>query len=507
MNRRKMPSICSIAQRGAIIGICAALAVPALPATAWAQPVGLPSMGAASSADLSPALERSLGEAIMSQGRRDPTYVDDPELSQYLTTMGRKLAAFSPGAVPDVEMFGVRDPEINAFAMPGGFIGVNTGLIVSSGSESELAAVLAHEIGHVVQRHIARGMTQQSQNSMVMLASLAGALLAALAGGGGNLAMGVAAFGQAAAINRQLGFSRDAEREADRAGFTMLTKAGYDAQGMAQMFSRLMNASRLNEGAGGGSWASTHPLSIERMSDVQNRVRSLPVSRHVDSDDFWYIRAKMRVVQGRDAVSLRTAGQQLQDEAQALSGVRRSAAYYGLALQAFQRNSLDEAERQLAQAQADGRDSPQMAKLAVDIALARKDNRRAQDLAQAATRRWPEHRALGIAYATALQANGRHAEAQDYLRAKIKQWGSDEPSLYQMLAQSEERTGKPVQARRDLARYYVMTGAFAAAESQLQQARGMSSDFYEQSQIDVQIKEVKDKLAEERQLLERFKSG
>ncbi|WP_416172528.1 M48 family metalloprotease [Achromobacter xylosoxidans] len=502
-----MPSICSIAQRGAIIGICAALAVPALPATAWAQPVGLPSMGAASSADLSPALERSLGEAIMSQGRRDPTYVDDPELSQYLTTMGRKLAAFSPGAVPDVEMFGVRDPEINAFAMPGGFIGVNTGLIVSSGSESELAAVLAHEIGHVVQRHIARGMTQQSQNSMVMLASLAGALLAALAGGGGNLAMGVAAFGQAAAINRQLGFSRDAEREADRAGFTMLTKAGYDAQGMAQMFSRLMNASRLNEGAGGGSWASTHPLSIERMSDVQNRVRSLPVSRHVDSDDFWYIRAKMRVVQGRDAVSLRTAGQQLQDEAQALSGVRRSAAYYGLALQAFQRNSLEEAERQLAQAQADGRDSPQMARLAVDIALARKDNRRAQDLAQAATRRWPEQRALGIAYATALQANGRHAEAQDYLRAKIKQWGSDEPSLYQMLAQSEERTGKPVQARRDLARYYVMTGAFAAAESQLQQARGMSSDFYEQSQIDVQIKEVKDKLAEERQLLERFKSG
>ncbi|PJM90597.1 peptidase [Achromobacter ruhlandii] len=464
-------------------------------------------MGAASAADLSPALERSLGEAIMSQGRRDPTYVDDPELSQYLTTMGRKLAAFSPGAVPDVEMFGVRDPEINAFAMPGGFIGVNTGLIVSSGSESELAAVLAHEIGHVVQRHIARGMTQQNQNSMVMLASLAGGLLAALAGGGGNLAMGVAAFGQAAAINRQLGFSRDAEREADRAGFTMLTKAGYDAQGMAQMFSRLMNASRLNEGAGGGSWASTHPLSIERMSDVQNRVRSLPVSRHVDSDDFWYIRAKMRVVQGRDAVSLRTAGQQLQDEAQALSGVRRSAAYYGLALQAFQRNSLDEADRQLAQAQADGRDSPQMAKLAVDIALARKDNRRAQDLAQAATRRWPEQRALGIAYATALQANGRHAEAQDYLRAKIKQWGADEPSLYQMLAQSEERTGKPVQARRDLARYYVMTGAFAAAESQLQQARGMSADFYEQSQIDVQIKEVKDKLAEERQLLERFKSG
>ncbi|WMD18349.1 M48 family metalloprotease [Achromobacter seleniivolatilans] len=507
MNRWKMPSICSIAKQSTIFGLCATLIAPTIPAAAWAQPVGLPSMGATSAAELSPMLERSLGQAIMSQGRRDPTYVDDPELSQYLTTMGRKLAAFAPGAVPEVEMFGVRDPEINAFAMPGGFIGVNTGLIVSSGSESELAAVLAHEIGHVVQRHIARGMTQQSQNGMLMLASLAGALLAALAGGGGNLAMGVAAFGQAAAINRQLGFSRDAEREADRAGFQMLTKAGYDAEGMSQMFSRLMNASRLNEGAGGGSWASTHPLSIERMSDVQNRVRSLPPSRHVDSDDFWYVRAKMRVVQGRDAVSLRSAGQQLQDEAQALSGVRQSAAYYGLALQAFQRNNLTEADRLWNLASANGRSSAQLAKLSVDIALARKDYPRALELAQAATKRWPEQRALGIAYAQALQAIGRHAEAQDYLRAKIKQWGGDEPSLYQMLAQSEERNGKPVQARRDLARYYVMTGAFAAAESQLQQARGLSTDFYEQSQIDVQIKEVKDKLAEERQLLERFKSG
>ncbi|WP_369869759.1 M48 family metalloprotease [Achromobacter sp. AONIH1] len=502
-----MSSICSIAKQGVSAALSAALVLQALPLAAHAQPVGLPSMGAASSAELSPMLERSLGEAIMSQGRRDPTYVDDTELSQYLTTMGRKLAAYSPGAVPEVEMFGVRDPEINAFAMPGGFIGVNTGLIVASASESELAAVLAHEIGHVVQRHIARGMTQQNQNSMVMLASLAGALLAALAGGGGNLAMGVAAFGQAAAINRQLGFSRDAEREADRAGFQMLTKAGYDPQGMSDMFGRLMNASRLNEGMGGGSWASTHPLSIERMSDVQNRARSQPPTRHVDSDDFWYIRAKMRVVQGRDAVSLRSAAQQLQDEARALSGVRKSAAYYGLALQALQRNSLAEAERNWTLASEDGRSSPQLAKLSVDIALARKDNARALELAQAASKRWPDRRALGIAYAQALQNSGRHAEAQDYLRGKIRQWGADEPSLYQMLAQSQERTGKPVQARRDMARYYTQIGAFAAAESQLQQARGMSSDFYEQSQIDVQIKEVRDKLAEERQLLERFKSG
>ena len=193
----------------------------------------------------------------------------------------------------------------------------------------------------------------------------------------------------------------------------------------------------------------------------------------------------------RDAVSLRSAAQQLQDEARALSGVRKSAAYYGLALQALQRNSLAEAERNWTLASEDGRTSPQLARLSVDIALARKDNARALELAQAASKRWPDRRALGIAYAQALQNGGRHAEAQDYLRGKIRQWGADEPSLYQMLAQSQERTGKPVQARRDMARYYTQIGAFAAAESQLQQARGMSSDFYEQSQIDVQIKEVR----------------
>lgn len=503
MNRFNTTPTCKWARQALAAALSLTLLLPALPSRA--QPVGLPSMGAASASDLSPMLERELGAAIMAQGRRDPTYVNDPELRQYLTTMARKLAAFAPGGVPDVEVFGVRDPEINAFAMPGGYIGVNTGLIVSSASESELASVLAHEIGHVSQRHIARGMTQQSQSGMMMMATLAGALLAALAGGGGDLAMGVAAFGQAAAINRQLGFSRDAEREADRTGLQMLSRAGYDPDGMAKMFGRLMNASRLNEGMGGGAWASTHPLSIERMSDVQNRIRDLKTSRYVDSDDFWFIRAKMRVVQGRDAVSLRTAQQQLQDESRALTGIRQSAAFYGLSLYALQRGDLAAAESAHAQATAGGLNTPELAKLGIDIAMARKDTARALELSQAAIKRWPDRRALGMAYAQALQGAGRNADAQAYLRERIREWGDDEPTFYQLLAQSEERTGNAVAARRGMARFYVATGAYAAAESQLQQARGLSRDFYEQSQIDVQIKEVQQKLADERSLLQRFK--
>src|SRR5690606_34571446 len=179
----------------------------------------------------------------------------------------------STASAQPITVFALRDRQINAFALPGGYIGINSGLMVAAESESELASVIAHEIGHVLQRHIARGMTQSSQTSALMLASLAGALLAAMAGSG-DLAMGVAAFGQAAAVDRQLGFSRQAEQEADRLGFEMMSRADYDPRGMLQMFNRLSHVSRLNEGAGGNVYTSTHPLSVQRMSDIENRIQA-----------------------------------------------------------------------------------------------------------------------------------------------------------------------------------------------------------------------------------------
>jgi len=488
--------------------LCSALVShTAVPLPAFAQPVGLPNIGAASSSELSPGVEAELGAAIMAQGRLDPTFIDDPEVTQYLTTMGRHLANFAPSGRPDVSLFAVRDPEINAFAMPGGFIGINSGLVVSSRSESELAGVVAHEIGHVTQRHIARGMTQQSQSSAIMMATMAAALAAALAGGGGNLAVGVAAFGQAAAVNRQLGFSRDAEREADRVGFQMMSRAGYDPQGMVDMFSLLMNASRLNEGQGGGAWASTHPLSIDRLSDIQNRTRALTRSNYVDSDDYVYIRAKLRVTQGRDRNAQRSVQQQLQDEVRTLSGVRQSAAFYGLAVLALNAKDPEQAQAYFAQASPPGRQSPILARLAIDIAAARQDTAGALRLAREATNRWPDRRALSLAYAQAMQRAGDDKGAVAYLRERAKAWEHDEPRAYQMLAQSQERLGDAVAARRDMARYYVAIGALPAGESQLQQARNMTNDFYEQSQIDVQIREIRERIESQRQLLERFKKN
>jgi predicted Zn-dependent protease len=483
--------------------------------SAWAQPSSAPSLGPASSSDLSPALERRLGEAIMVQGRRDPEYIKDPDISQYLNAMGKRLAVHAPGGAPEIEVFGVRDPVINAFAMPGGYIGMHTGLIVSSGAEAELAGVLAHEIAHVTQRHIARGLTQQQQSGYLALATLAAAILAGLTPGGGQAAMGIAAFGQAAAIAQQLGFSRDAEQEADRTGFEMLRKAGYDPNGMAVMFGRLMQSSSLNEGRGGGVYVSTHPLSISRMTDMQNRIRQLPVASYQASDEFWFVRAKARVVQSIDPRALVQATEQMQEELRVSlkagatasgSAARQAAAWYGLSLAAVARKDLKAAASALEQAQALSANSPYLDLQRIELDLARKQVAQALAAAQAAQKRWPERRAFALKMAECLQLQVKDKEAIAYLQEQIKRWPKLEPEFYKMLGNSHDRLNEPVAARQAMASYYEQLGALSASVAQLQQARTLSQDFYLQSQLDVQIRALTAKIAEDRRLLERFKS-
>ncbi len=500
----------SVLQRSVVCALSLSIACSPLSA----QPSAAPSMGSSSSAELSPALERKLGEAIMVQGRRDPEYIGDPDMSQYLENMGRKLGAFAPGGAPQIEVFGVRNPEINAFAMPGGFIGVNTGLIVGSHSESEVAGVVAHEIAHVTQRHIARGLTQQRQSGHIALASIAAALLAALIPGSGQAAMGIAVFGQAAAIDRQLGFSREAEQEADRNGIEMLRKAGYDPNGMAMMFGRLAKASSLNEGRGGGAYASTHPLSLQRMSDMQNRIRQYGVAGAQNEDEYWFIRAKSRVLQALDPRALRQAHEQLEDEARAPtqregpppSVARRAAAWYGVSLAALARQDPAAASKALDQAQGLMGNSPYIELQRVDIELARRQVASALGLAQAAHKRWPQRRSFVLKIAQSQQMLGRDAEAVTFLKAQLKRWPTQEPELYKMLAISQDRLGDRVDSRQTMATYYEKLGALPSAFTQLQQARTISTDFYVQSQIDVRMRELSSRIAEDRKLLERFRS-
>ena len=258
-----------------------ALSSPAALPPAWAQNQ-LPSLGDPASADFSIATERKLGDAIMREIHADPDYLDDPVLLEYLQSIWQPLVAQARrmgNISADIDHrfawqpFLVRDRSVNAFALPGGYVGVNLGLMALTDTRDELASVLAHEMSHVTQRHIARSIANKKHQSLISLATLlVGILAASRAGSSSADAANAAIVGsQAIGVQGQLNFSRDMEREADRVGFAVMTGAGFAPGGMAAMFEKLDQSSRLND-SGGFPYLRTHPLTSERIGEARARL-------------------------------------------------------------------------------------------------------------------------------------------------------------------------------------------------------------------------------------------
>jgi beta-barrel assembly-enhancing protease len=244
-----------------------------------ASAINLPSLGDTASDDFGVSPERKLGEQIMREIRRDPDYLDDPLLLAYVQAIWTPLVqqARAQGELgPDIderfsfELFLLRDRSVNAFALPGGYVGVHTGLIGLTSSRDELAAVLAHELTHVTQRHIARGIANSKKQNMIALASMIVGVLAA-SRSGGSAANAAVVGGQAVAVQGQLNFSRDMEREADRIGYSVLGGAGFAPGGMAAMFEKLALSSRLND-SGAFPYLRSHPLTSERLGEARSRL-------------------------------------------------------------------------------------------------------------------------------------------------------------------------------------------------------------------------------------------
>ena len=253
----------------------------AVSTTAQAQN-NLPALGDSAAGDFSLSTERHLGDAIMRDIRRDPDYLDDPILLEYLQSLWQPLLAAAKvrGDLGEdlserfpYQPFLVRDPSVNAFALPGGYMGVHLGLMAITQTRDELASVLAHEMTHINQRHIARGFASSRQQSLISIAATILGVIAATQSGGGDAAGALITSGQAVGIQGRLNFSRDMEREADRIGSSVMASAGFDPAGMASMFERLQKASRLND-SGNFPYLRSHPLTTERIGEARARVEA-----------------------------------------------------------------------------------------------------------------------------------------------------------------------------------------------------------------------------------------
>jgi beta-barrel assembly-enhancing protease len=448
-----------------------------------APPPNLPDLGEASQAALTPADEREIGASIMTEIRSDPDYVEDPEISGYVQALGQRLASVALVEGRHFDFFVIRDTQVNAFALPGGHIGVYTGLILTTQTESELASVLAHELGHQVQHHMSRMVDKQNQLQILSMAGLALALLAGAANP--QLGQAAAVASQAAPLQAALSYSRDFEREADRVGFQILSAAGFDVHGMPMFFERLQRASRLNED-NAPAYLHTHPLTSDRIADMENRAADAPYRQVRDSVEYGLVRAKIRAETG----SAEQAEAFFRDALKDRRFTDEAAVHYGYAAAALRGKEIDLAAAQVKAARQAGLQHPMLETLAARVKLAAGDRDGAIAILTAARTRYPE--SLGVAhdYADALLSAGRAREALDVLVPLAKR-DPDDSKVYEMQAHAYSELGKHAEQHRALAEMYLLKGSLPAAIEQLRLAQQAGdADFYVLSAVDARLREL-----------------
>jgi predicted Zn-dependent protease len=446
---------------------------------------GLPDLGDASQSTFTALEERRLGEEIMKEIRADRTYYEDAEATDYVSALGNRLVARGSDTRQDFRFFLMQDRQINAFALPGGFIGVHTGLILAAQSESEVASVLAHEIAHVTQRHIARIIEQQKNSTVISLAALAVAVLAARSNS--DISSAAAAVGQAGAVQNLLNFSRDHEREADRIGLQTLEGAGYDPRAMAVFFERLQRATRVYEIGGAPSYLRTHPLTHERIADIQNRLDRLPYRQVPDSIEFQLVRAKLRADLD-PALEARNFFEQSLAERRFLS---EAASRYGLATSLMRLNEHAAARKEFELLRAAAGLHPIVDMLGCRLRRAASEFEAALACFRDAHRAYPQYRALTYEYAEALLQAGRPDPALAVVEARLRDF-TDDPKLYLLQARAYAMQGKRLAQHRATGEAYARLGNVRGAVEQMQIAvKSGDGDFYQLSAAEARLRELR----------------
>jgi predicted Zn-dependent protease len=422
----------------------------------------LPDFGSPADATLSKSREAQLGRGVMLQLRNAGVVVEDPQLTEYIGWLGSQLSSHANNGDFNFNFFFVKDDRINAFALPGGYVGVNSGLLLATENENELAGVLAHEVSHVTQRHIARAIYDNQKTSIVSMAAMVAAiLLGAAADVSSDATAGVVMGAQGMMAQRQINFTRANEHEADRVGMEVLSSAGFDPNGMSSFFEKLGKRYGAQQQYV-PELLQSHPVTSERVAEARDRARQLPQTTHADSTAYGLAKARLQVLA---APTPEAAYALFKDRI----GSRIPADRYGLALSSMRMSLNDNAELLFRELVAE---NPTIIAYRIGQAealMAGGSTEAALVYYKDAVRLFPRNRPLTISYAEALITAGQADAAHEVLLDLLNNVEAT-PEQLRLIARAANAEGDVGNAYFYMSYYYAAIGNLPLAISQVRLA-------------------------------------
>jgi len=451
----------------------------------------LPSMGEPADNALSPNEERDLGAQFMRQIRSQLPLVRDVQLTEYIDSLGARLvSAVGRNDIQNFTFFIINDPQINAFAIPGGYVGVNSGLIAAMDQEEQLASVVAHEVAHVTQRHHARAFATGNKATL----STAAAVLAAIIIGQASPQAGQAALAAGLAASQQsaINFTRGNEVEADRIGIEILANAQYDPRAMAESFAILRRQNALNTSVGQLEYLRTHPLDNNRIAEAADRASGKPRKPRVSDLDYSLFRARLAVLTSTDSGQLKRVYLAKHTEAPTPGSA------YALALIYQRANQITKAKRYLADLDTLVSAHPMVELLRADIASLY-DERSDDAILGALSELYPDRYSIVEKRLDQLIRDRRLPEAVDVAKRYLRDSIRTNPFAWVQLASVQERLNDQASSHESLARYFIAIDEPGRATSQLELAlREVSPESQDKLRLEASLKELRNKAVEKR---------
>lgn len=443
------PVIKTILRKTSLMFLATGLTLAALSSVAQ---VNLPDIGSPADAVLSKSEEARLGRAIMAHIRQSGDVVEDPLVTEYVNEIGHRIAAqANSDGIYKFTFFVVDNPAINAFALPGGFIGVHTGLLEATRNEDELAGVLAHEVSHVTQRHIARSIHANSRQSIMTMAIMLGAILAAAAGADGDVVQAGLAAAQGSAAQQQINFTRSNEYEADRVGIAALANAGFDPQGMASFFEVISRGETRPMEYRAPEFLRTHPVSSARIAEARSRARNFPAVHTNDTVNYGVARVRILIASmNTSEEAVRYFEREPYENQSDIQRYGRAVAYLRHGRNAEATRILEELANKNPEVIAYhiGLADAQLAMEAVDLSV---------DTFERARELFPRNVPLVIHYAEALLKLGQAEKAHDILLDLLNNVPPT-PEQVRLIARAAIDAGEVAEAHYYMAEYRFMIG-------------------------------------------------